>query len=152
MNPKKGKGPKPRVICFGEVLWDSLPAGLFLGGAPLNVAAHLALLGADPAIVSCVGTDYLGDEAIRRARDMGVDTRFVALDTELPTGTVAARLDARGNATYSFGERVAWDQIPTAAGLEEAVAGAQALVFGTLALRKPANRELLERLLRSPGR
>lgn len=137
----------PRILCFGEVLWDCLPRGLFLGGAPLNVAAHLARLGARAGIVSSVGEDFLGNEAVERAVALGVDTRFVHVEAGLPTGTVRAVLDASGSASYTFGDSVAWDYVPLLDGLEAAVAEVDALVFGTLALRNRHNRDTLDRLL-----
>ena len=81
------------ILCVGEVLWDSLPAGLFLGGAPFNVACHLRAAGLPVAMVSRVGADHLGDEALRRAARYGVDTDLIQVDPELPTGLARVTVD-----------------------------------------------------------
>jgi len=134
------------IACFGETLWDILPRGIFLGGAPLNAAYHLSRHGVKVRPVTAVGRDFLGDEAGRRIAGWGVDTRWVARTPDRPTGTVRATLDARGVASYRFASRVAWDAIPTPPALLRQPAP-DALVFGTLALRNPSNRRALRRLI-----
>ncbi|WP_309398499.1 carbohydrate kinase family protein [Cerasicoccus maritimus] len=143
--------PQPSIICFGEILWDCLPRGLFLGGAPFNVACHLAQLGADSHLVSTVGKDFLGDEALRRAEAHGVGLEYVLRDNELPTGTVIASLSDEGNASYTFPTPVAWDEIHVGQCVLSAVKDVQAIVYGTLALRLHTNRERLESLLTPKG-
>ena len=135
------------VYCFGEVLWDCLPRGLFLGGAPLNVAAHLVRLGVPAGMISAVGSDVLGDEALLRIHGYGVDTRFVAKTKDFPTGSVGVKLDGEGNATYDIRRDVAWDHIPQFDGLKPALEGASALVFGTLAMRSKDNLAVLDTLM-----
>jgi fructokinase len=140
-------GQAPQVYCLGEVLWDSLPAGLFLGGAPLNVACHLQALGVRAGMISRVGDDRLGSEAIRRIASHGVSTDLIQLDPSLPTGFVAVTLDARGTPTYDIVAPAAWDAVELAEGVLETMAGAQAMVYGSLAQRAPATRATIERLL-----
>jgi fructokinase len=135
------------VFCFGEVLWDCLPRGLFLGGAPLNVAAHLVRLGVPASMISAVGDDVLGDEALARIEGYGVDARYVARLKGIPTGSVGVKLDADGNAKYDIRRNVAWDHIPLAGGLAKSLEGASALVFGTLAMRSPDNLRVLDALM-----
>jgi fructokinase len=135
------------VFCFGEVLWDCLPRGLFLGGAPLNVAAHLARLGVPAFMVSAVGNDVLGREALLRMDRFGVDSRFVSVLDDWETGSVGVSLDEGGNAKYEIRRNVAWDHIGLVEGLTDAVAGASALVFGTLAMRSPDNLRVLDALM-----
>lgn len=135
---------RPAVACFGEVLWDSLPAGLFPGGAPLNVAVHLAGLNRRVLLISAVGDDFLGRELIRRLAARGVETSGIAHVKDLPTGTVLARLDARGNAGYEIAEKVAWDRIP---GPGDSLPPLEAVVFGSLALRSRWNQSTLNTLL-----
>jgi fructokinase len=133
------------VLCFGEVLWDLLPHGRFLGGAPLNVAYHLAQLGRPAALVSAVGRDALGDAALAAIAERGVDAAAIGRHARLPTGTAVVELDAGGQARFRIEQPVAWDEIdvtPALAGSPPA-----AIVFGTLALRAPANRTALARLL-----
>jgi len=137
----------PSVFSFGEVLWDCLPHGLFLGGAPLNVAAHLARLGVSSAVISSVGRDVLGDEALSRAAAYGVDTGFVARSEKLPTGSVGVTLDKEGNASYEIRRPVAWDEIPVSDELLKALENAQALVYGSLAQRSPVNMASLLQLM-----
>ena len=79
-------GMAPSVLCVGETLFDGLPAGIFLGGAPLNVACHLSQLGARAAYASAVGRDRLGIEAVRRLQTMGVDTELVSFVNDAETG------------------------------------------------------------------
>ena len=94
MTSKRGdRRSRSSVVCFGEVLWDCLPRGLFLGGAPANAGYHLAQQGLRVLPVTSVGKDFLGDEAVRRLEEWGADIRFVSRDRRRPTGTVRAVLD-----------------------------------------------------------
>ncbi|MBS0395804.1 MAG: carbohydrate kinase, partial [Proteobacteria bacterium] len=80
------------VVCVGETLWDVLPHGEFLGGAPLNVAAHLARLGLDARLLSRVGDDARGRAARARAAALGVDVSLLQVDARRPTGIAEAIL------------------------------------------------------------
>lgn len=135
------------ILCVGELLWDALPAGLFLGGAPFNAACHLRAAGLPVAIVSRVGADRLGDEALRRAAAYGVATDLVQCDPALPTGFVRVALDAAGEAAFDIEAPAAWDAIDGGAALLRRAAAARAIVFGTLAQRAPVSRRTIERLL-----
>jgi len=136
------------VLCFGEVLWDCLPKGLFLGGAPFNVAYHLQQLGLEATMCSAVGADFLGEEIRRRMRSLGLDDVRVRTHPTLPTGVVQVELNDAGNARYEIVQPVAWDDIgvPDKISLSEIAPGA--LVYGSLALRSASNRHLLAHLLR----
>ncbi|MDA3963859.1 MAG: PfkB family carbohydrate kinase [Planctomycetota bacterium] len=129
------------VLCIGEALWDCLPRGLFLGGAPLNVAYHLSQLGRQAAPVTAVGDDFLGQEIIRRAAGFGLDTTFISTVDRL-TGVVQVRLE-NGQPSYDIVDQVAWDVIPTTPALLEAAQAAPALVYGSLASRHDNNRALV---------
>ena len=97
---------------FGEILWDCLPSGKHAGGAPFNVAAHLAQIGVSSALISCVGRDPLGDEILEVAGHKRVNVEFVTrARIGLPTGTVLVTLDEHGNATYELVKPAAWDEI-----------------------------------------
>jgi fructokinase len=145
-------GPaRPVVLCYGEILWDCLPHGDFLGGAPFNVAYHLHRLGAEALMVSSVGRDDFGREALRRIAARGLAREFIAEDAARPTGTVRVQLDTRGNAAYVFADPAAWDAIPVTDTLLARAAGAAAVVYGSLALRHKANRAALARLLAVRG-
>lgn len=134
------------IVCVGEVLWDAMPAGLFLGGAPCNVACHLQRLGQPVDVVSRVGDDALGREAVRRLEARGLHTAFVQVDRDLPSGFVSVRVDEDGVADYEIVEPVAWDAIALDDGLRERVAGARAVVFGSLAQRREPSRETVQTL------
>jgi len=135
------------IVCFGEVLWDILPHGRFLGGAPLNVAYHLSRLGRTPRLVSAVGSDALGAEALSFIERAGLETGGVARHAALETGSVEVRLDAQGQATYLIRRPVAWDEIGVLPSAGESVSGA--IVFGSLSLRGDANRRTLRAWLRA---
>jgi fructokinase len=130
-----------RVLTIGECLWDGLPGGCFLGGAPLNVAAHLAARGARAKFAAAVGDDRLGKDAVRRLNLLGVDTSCVQVVDGLETGFVTAELDAGGSATYTFVTPAAWDALAVDdPALLAAAADTDALVFGSLSQRDPRTR------------
>ncbi len=130
------------VATFGEALWDILPKGIFLGGAPVNVAYHLSRHGVRAMPVTAVGKDFLGDEFMARSSQWDIDRSFVAQLRHRPTGTVRATLDEAGNASYRFARDVAWDHIPVLPARLRRPEPA-ALVYGTLALRSVPNRQAL---------
>lgn len=117
----------PNVLCVGETLWDSLPSGIYLGGAPSNIAVHLAYLFNSPsssltpkndnnssnrptvAIAACLGEDQLGKEAVRRLVLNGVLADYIQFHPEWETGMATAILDSNGDATYEFNTPAAWD-------------------------------------------
>ena len=112
--------PPPNVLCVGEALWDSLPSGIYLGGAPTNVAVHLASLFNSPpsssanskptvAIAACLGNDRLGKEASRRLSLKGVRTDYLQFHERWETGMATAIIDEDGDATYEFITPAAWD-------------------------------------------
>ena len=138
---------RPTVVCFGEILWDFLPEGLFPGGAPFNVACHLQRLGVHAHLVSAIGRDLLGEELVRRMRHEGLDVSGLTRHQGLPTGYVRAALGTTGDAHYEITTSVAWDQITPGEDSVRAAYGARALVFGSLALRSTYNRAALDRLL-----
>jgi fructokinase len=128
-------------VCFGEVLWDVLPRGRFLGGAPLNLAYHLRRLGRAPRLVSAVGADSLGAETLAALDRAGINASLVTQTPDLATGTVTVTLDAAGQAAYRIEQPVAWDAITATPAPGEAPPAV--LVHGSLALRSPANRASL---------
>ena len=148
MNRRSRRGAKT-AVCFGEVLWDCLPKGLFLGGAPMNVAYHLAHQGFHVRPVTSVGRDFLGDEAVRRITGWGLDPRTISRDAKRATGTVRAALDRSGSATYHITRDVAWDQIKVPPGISRVKPAPAVLVYGTLALREKPNRRALAFLARA---
>ena len=138
--------PKSEILCFGEVLWDSLPSGLFLGGSPFNVACHMRAAGLPVSMVSRIGADRLGDEVLRRAARYGVGTDLIQADESLPTGFVRVAIDDAGESTFDILAPAAWDAIAPEATLLARAAKARAIVFGSLAQRGSVSRRTMERL------
>jgi len=134
------------ILCVGEILWDALPDGLFLGGAPFNVASHLQALGQEVAFVSRVGDDRLGTEALRRMRARGLATDLMQIDDTLPTGFVQVELGGTGEPDYEILEPAAWDAITYTDTLDQHAERADALVFGSLAQRALTSRQTIQRL------
>ena len=123
-----------RVTVIGEALWDSLPQGLFLGGAPANVACHLNEHGRAPKVVSRVGDDELGREVLRRLESRGLDVSNVQVDTGgIPTGFVVVTMQG-AMPSYDIVQPSAWDAMAATDDLIEAARGA-VLVYGSLAQR-----------------
>lgn len=149
-----------RIVAFGEILWDLLPTGKKLGGAPVNFLYHSQTLGADVRALTRIGADPLGDEIRERLDALALSPQFLQISPNAPTGTVAVSLDAAGTPTYRIVENVAWDEIAVDAETADALArflteenAASAFYFGSLALRSETNRrsltQILERLPRS---
>ncbi|AKB75007.1 Fructokinase [Methanosarcina lacustris Z-7289] len=138
-----------KVLTFGEALFDIIEGSAHLGGAPLNLAAHLAKLGAKPAVLTAVGRDKLGKILISRAKEMGVDTSYILIDDKRPTGTVTVKLEDEGIPLFAINEGVAWDAITPDERRFEALAAEEwdVFCFGTLAQRSEENRKTLKRLL-----
>lgn len=142
------EAPAEVVLGIGELLWDLLPAGPRLGGAPFNAIAHLARLGYAATYVTSVGADDLGLAALAAARRLGVDQRYIRT-VDLPTGTARVRLDADGSPQFEIAQPTAYEDID----LTDAEVGEiasrhpRAVVFGTLAQRSPAVRAVTDRLI-----
>jgi fructokinase len=143
--------PSSEILCVGEVLWDALPEGLFLGGAPFNVACHLRAAGTPVSMVSRVGHDRLGEEALRRAARYGVGMDLMQVDDTLPTGFVSVAVDEAGIPSYEIVAPAAWDAIAASDALLARAEDARAIVFGSLAQRHATSRRTIERLLDSPA-
>ncbi|MFT5142070.1 MAG: fructokinase [Rhodothermales bacterium] len=137
---------KDVIVCVGEVLWDSMPSSLFLGGAPYNVAYHLHQLGANTRLVSRVGDDVLGHEILRRLVTSGLETECVGMDRGLPTGFVRVDMGSHGIPTYDIVRPSAWDAISIDPSLLERLTQAKALVFGSLAQRSEKSRDVIRAL------
>ena len=126
----------PRLVAWGETLWDLYPSARHLGGCAANVAVHAAQVGARAALVTRLGADELGRQARQELAARGVDVTLVQVDETAPTGTVRVTLD-RGEPCFSIATSAAWDRIQVDAPLRRELQGADVLVYGTLAQRTP---------------
>ncbi|HOW14042.1 carbohydrate kinase [Methanosarcina sp.] len=146
---KKEQLKQIRALTFGEALFDIIKGSAHLGGAPLNLAAHLAKLGAKPAVLTAAGKDEHGKILLARAEEMGVDTSYILTDENRPTGTVTVELKNEGIPVFSINEGVAWDAITPDESKFKALTREEwdVFCFGTLAQRSEENRKTLERLL-----
>ena len=135
------------IVAYGETLWDLLPTGAVLGGAPFNFAYRVNSLGDRGLIVSRLGRDQLGEKAQDRVVALGMDTRYIQWDDQLPTGTVQVSLDESNNPDFYIVPGVAYDNIETSDELLRAAAAADCFCFGTLIQRTPRARQTLEDLL-----
>ena len=137
---------KPLVIGMGEALWDVLPEGRKIGGAPANFAFHAGQAGMDTRVVSAVGRDALGDETLLTLQQKGLNTDAVAR-VDFPTGVVQVTLSEGGIPQYDICEGVAWDNIPFTPALDELARNAQAVCWGSLAQRSEVSRNCIYRFL-----
>ncbi len=136
-----------QILCFGEILWDNLPSGPVEGGAPMNVALHLSRFGINSSIASSVGNDKKGTDLISFLAKSGLRTDLVQVHKSLPTSEVLVFLDEHNTASYEICEPVAWDEIFLTPQLLDATKSSTAIVFGSLASRKPVSRKTLLKLL-----
>ena len=136
---------QPIVVGMGEALWDVLPEGKKLGGAPANFAYHVSQFGLNSRVVSAVGQDKLGTEILDSFRQKQL---YGMVETvPYPTGTVQVELDAEGVPCYDIKEGVAWDNIPYTQALEGLARQTRAVCFGSLAQRSIVSRETIHRFL-----
>lgn len=133
------------VVGIGEVLWDVLPDGKKLGGAPANFAYHVSQFGLDSCVVSAVGDDSLGAEILANFREKGL--RHMIDIVTYPTGTVQIEIDQAGIPQYDIKENVAWDNIPYTDKLETLAERTRAICFGSLAQRNIVSRTTINRFL-----
>lgn len=140
---------QPLFIGLGELLWDLLPGGRQLGGAPANFAYIASLLGNRSTIVSRVGADELGREASDRCSDLGLDISHLQTDPARPTGTVNVKLDAHGIAEFEIVENVAWDNLEWSPDLKSLAGIADVVCFGSLAQRREPSRGTIQQFLKT---
>jgi fructokinase len=136
-----------KIIGIGEVLWDLLPSGAKLGGAPANFAYHAHALGASARVVTRVGHDELGQQIRLRFEAQGIADGTVQMDDEAPTGTVTVALSENGIPNYIIHENVAWDRLQVTNPALTAIREADAICFGSLAQRSEPSRTAIQRLV-----
>ena len=135
------------IVGIGEILWDILPSGKVIGGAPANFAYHVQELGESSLVVSCVGNDELGREIIARLENMDISTEFLYVDNKHLTGASSVKINKEGKPSYIIMEGVAWDYIPTSTLLCELASKSAAVCFGTIAQRSELSRLTIQKFL-----
>ncbi len=133
------------VVGMGEALWDVLPEGKKIGGAPANFAYHVSQFGLPSRVVSAVGNDPLGREIVENFTSKGLN--HLIEEVPYPTGTVQVEIDPAGIPQYDIKENVAWDNIPYTARLEALAGQTRAVCFGSLAQRNVVSRDTINRFL-----
>ncbi len=137
------------LVGLGEILWDMLPEGKQLGGAPANFAYHAQTLGAKGIVASCIGDDQLGNEITQRLETLKLQRQYIAVDKEHPTGTVTVKLDDKGVPDFTIHQNVAWDFIPSSPQLLELAKQADAVCFGSLCQRMEVSRNTVREFLKN---
>ncbi len=135
------------IICFGEVLWDVLPAGRKLGGAPLNVSLRAQSFGNKAAMISSIGRDLIGKELAEAMKVHGGNLAHIQETGEFATSEVLVALDEHGTASYEIKMPCAWDNILLLEGDVKAVKASDAFIYGSLVARTRTSRETLFALL-----
>lgn len=133
------------VVGMGEALWDVLPEGKKIGGAPANFAYHVSQFGLPGCVVSAIGNDALGKEIIDNFKSKGLN--HLIEEVPFPTGTVQVEIDQAGIPQYEIKENVAWDNIPYTGRLKELAENTRAVCFGSLAQRSEVSRNTISRFL-----
>lgn len=133
------------IVGMGEALWDVLPEGKKIGGAPANFAYHVSQFGLESCVVSAIGNDKLGDEIIENFDSKNLNR--IIERVPYPTGTVQVEIDQAGIPQYNIKENVAWDNIPYTPELEKLAHQTQAVCFGSLAQRSVVSRNTILKFL-----
>ncbi|MBR1410171.1 MAG: carbohydrate kinase [Prevotella sp.] len=136
---------KRYIVGLGEALWDVLPEGKKLGGAPANFAYHAGQFGLDTIAISALGEDKLAEETIEALKEHNLN--YLMPRVPYPTGTVQVTLTGDGIPTYDIKENVAWDNIPFTEEMEEIAKNARAVCFGSLAQRNIVSRNNIHKFL-----
>ncbi len=136
---------KEIVVGMGEALWDVLPEGKKIGGAPANFAYHVSQFGLPSCVVSAIGDDALGHEIIENFTSKGLTHQIETVP--YPTGTVQVEIDQAGVPQYEIKENVAWDNIPYDNHLEQLAKNTKAVCFGSLAQRNVVSRNTINSFL-----
>ena len=133
-----------KLASFGEILWDIFESERHIGGAPLNIAAHAALYGFDSYLISAVGDDDLGADALDTVTRLGINPDFMTTKVGINTGRCIVTLDAAGMPKYKIDERSSHDEIDLP---DLPLTDFSVLCFGTLALRSEENIRTLEKII-----
>jgi len=137
------------AVGIGELLWDIFPDGRELGGAPANFAYHFNALGGEGLIVSCLGPDRSGDEILKRLDTLSLTRKYITVDAEHLTGTVAINIGVEGEPSFTIHGNAAWDYIPHSQLLMELGENVDAISFGTLAQRSEVSRDTIRAFIKT---
>ena len=135
------------IVGMGEALWDCLPDGRKIGGAPANFAYHVKQFGFNSLAISAIGKDDLGAEIVDKFNQRNLQHLLETVD--YPTGTVQVTLDKKGIPCYEICEDVAWDNIPYTDKLDEIAHNCKVVCFGSLAQRSAVSRATINRFIDS---
>ena len=140
-----------KSLAFGEILWDIINGEAHLGGAPLNLSAHMSKMGFDSYIISAVGDDEYGKNALAKLSGMRVKADYISMLKQFPTGTVDVTLCDDGLPEYVINENTAWDNISVCDKVIKEISNRKwdVFCFGSLAQRTENNRILLKKLFES---
>ncbi len=141
-----------RIVGLGELLWDLLPGGASLGGAPANFAYITRLLRQSAIVASRLGRDSLGQQALQRMQELGLAGDHVQIDSDHPTGTVKVEINAQGQARFEIAHPVAWDFLEWTSTWRQLARQADAVCFGSLAQRSIQSRTTIRSFLNAATR
>ena len=137
---------KPIVAGIGELLWDILPSGKQVGGAPCNFAFHSMQAGCESFLISAVGNDLTGNDLLTTLDGLNINCEFIQRNN-FPTGTVSVTLNENGQPQYKIHENVAWDNTVFNEKIESKTRDLDAVCFGSLGQRNPVSATTVQRLL-----
>jgi len=140
-------GIRRKIVGLGEILWDMLPKGKQLGGAPSNFAYVSTLLGNEGIVASRIGNDVLGHDAVQQLAKLGVGTAHIQVDPVHATGTVEVEVDHDGQPKFEIAEGVAWDFLEWTPAWQHLAAESDAICFGSLAQRAATSRATIRQFL-----
>jgi len=138
-----------KIMGIGEVVWDMLPSGKQLGGAPGNFAYMASMLGDQGVVASRIGNDLLGKDTLDKMKAVGVSTEFLQVDSEHPTGTAVVEVDSAGQPKFTITAPAAWDFMEWTPAWRALAQQADVICFGTLAQRNIQSRETIKKFLSS---
>ena len=137
-----------KIVAYGELLWDLLPSGQVLGGAPANFIFRLNSFGDEGTLITRLGNDELGKKAREAVLAIGLSDEHIQTDYEFPTGTVDVKIDASGSPDFTIIRDVAYDHIELSSEMVEQVRQADCLYFGSLIQRYGISKNTLRELIK----
>jgi fructokinase len=139
----------PLMVGLGEVLWDLLPSGKALGGAPANFAYMATIFGNRGIVASRLGNDDLGHEVYKAMNNVGLDTTYVQVDAQHETGVAGVLLDSEGQPNFTIKRQVAWDFLQWTPAWEDLSSRADVVCYGSLAQRSKTSASTIEHFLQN---